>query len=151
MAEPQQAAPQFALQRIYLKDVSFETPNSPRIFTQKWDPKIHVDLNSHAQALDPATYEVVLSITVTATVEEQTAYLVEVKQAGIFVIRNFPEQELGAMLNAYCPNILFPYGREAVSDLVNRGSFPQMLLAPVNFDALYAQRLAEQQQAAGSA
>ncbi|MBF0218610.1 MAG: protein-export chaperone SecB [Gammaproteobacteria bacterium] len=137
-AAPQQ---QFGIQRIYTKDISFETPNTPTIFTTKWEPEMNVEINSTATLIQEGLYEVVLRLTITAKVAEQTAYLVEVKQAGIFNVSGFDESGLGHMLHSFCPNILFPYGREVVSDLVTRGSFPQMLLAPVNFDAIYAQHL----------
>ncbi len=147
---PEQNGPQFALQRIYTKDISFETPNSPAIFTEKWEPSVNVDLNSASSLLQEGLYEVVLSVTVTAKVGEKTAYLAEVQQAGIFVMNGFNEQEMGGMLNSYCPNMLFPFAREAIADLVNKGSFPQLLLAPINFDALYAQHLQKQAQQEGS-
>ena len=141
---PEQNGPQFALQRIYTKDISFETPNSPAIFTEKWEPAINVDINSANTLLQEGVYEVVLTVTVTAKVGDKTAYLAEVQQAGIFVVNGFNEQEMGGMLNSYCPNMLFPFAREVISDLVNKGSFPQMLLSPINFDALYAQHLQAQ-------
>ncbi len=147
---PEQNGPQFVLQRIYTKDISFETPNSPAIFTEQWEPAINVNLNSANTQLQEGLFEVVLSVTVTATVGEKTAYLAEVQQAGIFVVSGFNEQEMGGMLNSYCPNMLFPFAREVISDLVNKGSFPQMLLAPINFDALYAQHLQAQSAKAGS-
>ena len=140
-----QASREFALQRIYVKDVSFETPASPGIFTEEWKPESNLNLNSSVNRLSDDTYEVVLTITVTTKVGDKTAFLVEVQQAGIFHIKGFPDHEMGHMLGAYCPNILFPYAREVVSDLVNKGSFPQLLLTPVNFDALYAQHMQEQQ------
>ncbi|HHH38140.1 MAG TPA: protein-export chaperone SecB [Sedimenticola sp.] len=139
---------EFALQRIYVKDISFETPNSPAIFTQEWKPESTLNLNSSVNRLDESSYEVVLTVTVTTKVDDKTAFLVEVQQAGIFAIRGFPENEMGPMLGAYCPNLLFPYAREVVSDLVTKGSFPQLLLTPVNFDALYAQHLQERQKQA---
>lgn len=139
--------PQFAIQRIYTKDISFETPNSPAIFTDKWEPQVNVDLNSSGTRLDEGLFEVTLSLTVTAKLGEKTAYLVEVQQAGVFTLQGFSEQDLGGMLHSFCPNILFPYAREVISDLVSKGSFPQLLLAPINFDALYAQHLQKQQQA----
>lgn len=144
---------QFALQKLYIKDVSFETPNSPTVFTQKWDPKVEFNLASNAQALQEGLYEVSLTVTVTVKLEDKTAYLVEVSQAGIFTLGGFNEQEIGPMLGSFCPNILFPYAREAVSDLVIKGGFPPMLLAPVNFDALYMQHVqqAQQQQPSPSA
>ncbi len=136
---------EFALQRIYVKDVSFETPSSPAIFTEEWKPESNLNLNSSVNRLSDDTYEVVLTVTVTTKVGDKTAFLVEVQQAGIFHVKGFSDNEMGHMMGAYCPNILFPYAREVVSDLVNKGSFPQLLLTPVNFDALYAQHLQEQQ------
>lgn len=143
---PEQNGPQFALQRIYTKDISFETPNSPSIFTAEWKPDVNVDLNTANSLIQEGLYEVALTVTVTAKVEDKTAYLAEVQQAGIFTLAGFGEKELSGMLHSYCPNMLFPYAREVISDLVTKGSFPQMLLAPINFDALYAQHM--QQQAA---
>lgn len=148
---PTPNGPQFAIQRIYTKDLSFETPNSPTIFTEKWEPQVNVDLNSSGNRLGEGLYEVILSLTVTAKLGEKTAYLVEVQQAGVFTMEGFSEQELGSMLHSYCPNILFPYAREVISDLVSKGSFPQLLLAPINFDALYAQHLQQQQKGKGEA
>lgn len=130
---------QFAIQRIYVKDLSFETPNSPAIFKDKWEPKVNVELNSKANKLGDNIFEVVLSVTVTATVDDKTAYLAEVQQAGIFTIAGFKDTEINHMIGSFCPNILFPYTREVISDLVTKGSFPQMVLSPVNFDALFQQ------------
>ena len=143
----EQAQQQFAIQKIYTKDISFESPNSPAIFTEQFQPKVSLELNTNGQGVAENVYEVVLSLTVTVKHEDMTAYLIEVQQSGIFSIKGFSEQEMGHMLGSFCPNILFPYAREAVSDLATRGGFPQLLLAPVNFDALYAQHMAEQQQA----
>lgn len=140
---------QFAIQRIYTKDISFETPNSPQIFTGEWQPSINVQLNTNANNLGNDHYELALTVTVTATQGENTAFLAEVQQAGIFLISGLPEEEMAPMMGIYCPNILFPYAREAVTDLVARGSFPQLVLAPVNFEALYAQQLQQQQDEAG--
>lgn len=144
----QQPGHQFAIQRIYIKDVSFETPNSPELFTQQWKSEVNLELNTNVNRLDNGVYEVVLQVTVTSKAGEKTAFLVEVQQAGIFTASGFSDPELGHMLNSYCPNILFPYAREVISDLVTKGSFPQLLLAPVNFDALYAQHLQQQKQQA---
>jgi len=146
MAEEQQAK-QFVIQKVYIKDVSFETPNSPVIFTQKWEPKVEFNLASNAQALENGLYEVSLTVTVTVKLEDKTAYLAEATQAGVFTISGFEEQELGPMIGSYCPTILFPFAREAVSDLVVKGGFPPLLLAPVNFDALYQQHVQQQQNA----
>lgn len=143
--QTQPNGPQFTIQRIYTKDVSFETPNSPAIFTEKWEPQVNVDLNTSGNKLAEGIYEVVLAVTVTTKLGDKTAYLAEVKQSGIFSIEGFSEQDLGGMLHSYCPNLLFPYVREVVSDLVSKGSFPQLLLQPINFDALYAQHLQQQQ------
>lgn len=140
----------FNIQKIYVKDVSFETPNSPEIFTQQWDPKVEFNLSSNGQQIQDGVYEVSLTVTVTVKIEEKTAYLVEVNQAGIFSASGFQNEEIGHLLGSYCPNLLFPYAREAVSDLVGKGGFPPMLLAPVNFDALYAQHLQQMQQPAES-
>jgi len=143
---PNQAQGQFAIQKIYTKDISFETPNSPAIFSEaKWEPEINVQLNSRAAQLNPGLHEVVLTVTVTAKQGDKTAFLVEVQQAGIFQAEGIDEAQMGHLLGSFCPNILFPYAREAISDLVSRGGFPQLLLAPVNFDALYAQHLQQQQ------
>lgn len=142
---------QFSIQKIYTKDMSFETPNSPKVFTEKWEPAVDFNLSTNANTLENSLYEVALTVTITVKSGETIAYLVEVVQAGIFALGGFNDQEMGPMLGSFCPNILFPYAREAVSDLVNKGGFPQLLLAPVNFDALYAQHLQQlQQQAAGS-
>jgi len=140
---------EFALQRIYIKDVSFETPNSPTIFTEEWKPESNLNINSNVTKLADDAYEVVLTITVTTKVGDKTAFLVEIQQAGIFAVKGFADAEMGHMMGAYCPNVLFPYAREVVSDLVSKGSFPQLLLTPVNFDALYAQHMQEQQKRAG--
>ncbi len=132
--------PQFGLQRIYLKDVSFETPNTPGIFREEWTPEINMQLNSKTIPLEEGLYEVVLTVTVTAKKEDTTGFLAEVQQAGIFHAAGFPKEQLNKMLGAYCPNTLYPFAREAVSDLVMKGGFPQILLAPVNFDAIYEQQ-----------
>ena len=138
---------QFSIQRIYTKDVSFETPNTPEIFMQEWKPQINVNLNNAVKDLGEGNIEVSLTTTVTATLGDKTAFLAEVTQAGIFLARGIPEEEMGPLLGIYCPNVLFPYVREVISDLITRGSFPQFLLAPVNFEALYAQQM--QQKAEG--
>ena len=144
----QSAEQKFAIQRIYVKDISFEAPNSPVIYTEKWEPQLNVELNSQASQLSEGLFEVVLNVTVTAKLGEKTAYLVEAQQAGIFELSGFDEQQMGHMIHSFCPNVLFPYAREVVGDMVNRGSFPQLNLAPVNFDALYAQHLQQNADAA---
>lgn len=152
MSEEQQAAEQpqgqFAIQKIYVKDISFEAPNSPQSFTEDWNPKSNLELNTNAQGIAEHAFEVVLSITLTVKNNDKTAYLVEVQQAGIFTIQGFGDSDLRGMLGSFCPNILFPYAREAISDIVTRGGFPQMLLSPINFDALYQKHLQQQAQQA---
>lgn len=140
-----QAEQQFAIQKIYIKDISFESPNSPAVFTEDWQPESNLELNTNGKKLDNNVYEVVLSLTVTVNNNGKVAHLVEIQQCGIFSIVGFNDNDLSHMLGSFCPNILFPYAREAVSDLVTRGGFPQLLLAPVNFDALYAQHLQQMQ------
>ena len=137
-AENQQ---QFALQKIYVKDLSFETPNSPAVFTQEWKPDVNVELDTKGKEIATDVHEVVLGITVTVKMDGNVAYLVEIHQAGIFTIKGFADNERGAMLGSYCPNVLFPFAREVISDLVTKGGFPQLLLAPVNFDAIYHEHL----------
>jgi len=135
---------QFALQKIYLEDTSFETPNSPEIFTEEWKPAVNIELQTSGKALADGVMEVVLIVTVTAKLDDKTAYLVEVHQAGVFTIVGFNDDERAHMQGSYCPSILFPYAREAISDLIGKGGFPQLLLAPVNFDALLAQHQQQQ-------
>ena len=144
-AADQPTGPQFALQRIYLKDSSFESPRSPAVFQSQWQPTINFDIKTKSDKIQESVYEVVLMLTVEAKLEDQAAFLVEVHQAGIFTARDFDEQQLEALLATVCPNILFPYAREVIDSLVTKGSFPQMLLTPVNFDALYAQHMQELQ------
>ncbi|MEK9713648.1 MAG: protein-export chaperone SecB [Thalassolituus sp.] len=137
----------FALQRIYTKDVSFEAPNSPAAFTKAWKPEVKLDLNTNGRKVDEQHYEVAVKVTLTAKNEGETAFLVELVQCGLFAAVNIPEQQLGPMLGAMCPNILFPYLRENIDNLVTKGGFPALMLAPINFDALYQQRVKEAQAA----
>ena len=139
MAENEQQG-QFGIQKIYIKDVSFETPHPPGIFKEEWNPKVNMDIANSTTRLSDDLHEVNLSVTITVSFEEKIAYLVEVQQAGIFLISGFPDEILGRMLATVCTNILFPFAREFVADLVMRGGFPQLLLAPVNFEALYLQQ-----------
>ena len=136
---------QFMIQRVYLKDLSYETPNTPAVFQQQWEPELNLEINTTHTKLEAGVYEVILSVTVTVSNQKATAFLVEVKQAGIFTIQNAPENQLDHLINSFCPNILFPYAREAITSQVIRGSFPQLVLAPINFDALYMQKMAEQE------
>ncbi|MGI9276015.1 MAG: protein-export chaperone SecB [Endozoicomonas sp.] len=142
MAENQQE-PQFALQRIYVKDLSFESPKAPEMFQAQWQPEVKLDLNTSNRPLENDMHEVVLSLTITvqngSEDNKETAFLAEVQQAGVFLVKGLGDEELHRTLGAFCPNILFPYAREAIDNLVLRGSFPPLMLAPVNFDALYMQ------------
>jgi preprotein translocase subunit SecB len=144
-------APQMSLQKIYVKDVSFETPNAPEIFNEQGQPEIKMNLNQKVKKIADNTYEVVLSVTVTCNILEKTAYLVEVQQAGIFSLTNFEENMMHQTLGTYCPNVLFPYARQLISDLVMNGGFQPLLLQPVNFDQLYAQQMQQAQAQAQTA
>ena len=137
-AEPAAKGPQFSIQRIYTKDISYEAPNAPAIFKKEWKPEVQLDLDTRSAVLDEGLYEIVLAVTVTAKLGEETAFLCEVQQAGIFAIGDMPEQNKAHMIGSFCPNTLFPYARETISNLVNRGTFPALNLAPVNFDAIFA-------------
>ena len=146
--QAQQTA-QFNIQRIYTKDISFESPNAPAVFTKEWKPEIKLDIDTSTNKLDENVFEVTLSVTVTAMLGEETAFLCEVQQAGIFAIGEMPDQNKAHTLGSFCPNMLFPYARETISNLVNRGTFPPLNLAPVNFDAIFAayvQKRAQQAQ-----
>ena len=133
------------LQNVYLKDCSYESPNGPRV-DGNWTPQISLDLQTTSNPLGPEVREVILTVTVSAKYGEATIFLVEVKQAGLFVIRNFSEEETKRAVSTYCPGVLFPYARAAISHLVTQGGFPQFLLPPVNFDALYAANMQQSPQ-----
>ena len=148
MSDEQQTDRQFAIQRIYTKDISFESPNAPQVFISEWEPKINVDLSTEIQALTEDTIQVVLTVNVVAKHEDKTAFLVEVQQAGIFLVKGFSEEELGPLMGIGAPNALYPYAREVVSDLITRGSFPQFTLQPVNFEQMYAQQMASKKESA---
>ena len=138
--------PQFSQQRIYVRDLSFEAPKSPEIFRQEWTPSVELDLNTRQKPLEGDFHEVVLTLSVTVKTAGEVAFIAEVQQAGIFLISGLDAAAMSHTLGAFCPNILFPYAREALDNLVTRGSFPALMLAPVNFDALYAQELQRMQQ-----
>ncbi|TXH04742.1 MAG: protein-export chaperone SecB [Nevskiaceae bacterium] len=140
---------QVLLQKIYLKDASLEVPLAPQVFTRQWQPQLDVQVNTQVAPLGNDAYNMVLSVTVTAKLGEDVGFLVEVHQAGVFTIAGFAEAELGTVLGGYCPGLLFPFAREAVADLVQRGGFPQLLLQPINFDALYLEH--QQRAQAGKA
>jgi preprotein translocase subunit SecB len=139
----QNTQPGFAIEKLYVKDASIEVPNAPQIFTNRTAPQVNVELGNSATRLDEGVFEVAIKVTVTAKIEETTAFLVEVTQSGIFGIRGIPDENLEMVLAITCPNILFPYAREAISDMVTRAGFMPVLLNPINFEALYAQQQAE--------
>lgn len=138
------AQPVFTIEKVYVKDLSLEIPNAPQIFLEREQPEVEVGLQSEANGLGDGIFEVVLTVTVTAKLGEKTQFLVEAAQAGIFQIRNVPDEEIEPVVAIACPNILFPYARETVSDTITRAGFQPVLLAPVNFEALYRQRLEQQ-------
>lgn len=145
VAAQQEETSQFSLQRIYVKDLSFEAPKSPEIFREDWSPNVELDLSTNQRGLEGDFHEVVLRLTVTVKTGEEVAFIAEVQQAGIFLIQGLDAASKAHALGAFCPSILFPYARETLDSLVVRGSFPALMLAPVNFDALYAQELQRMQ------
>lgn len=159
MAEDQQVAaevqqsqePVFGIEKIYVKDLSLEIPNAPQVFLQREVPQVGIELQNVAKSVDEGVFEVTITVTVTSKIEDKTVFLVEVAQAGIFQIRNVPQEGIEGLLGVACPNILFPYAREAVSDLVTRAGFPPVLLSPVNFEALFLQQKQHQAEQAGAA
>ena len=156
MAEDQVAAtqenseqdqqPVFGIEKIYLKDLSLEIPNAPQIFIQREAPQVSIELGNTTSMIEEGVFEVVITVTVTSKIEDKTVFLVEVAQAGIFQVRNVPAENLEMIAGVTCPNILFPYARQTVSDLVTRAGFPPVLLNPINFEALYAQQKQQQAQ-----
>ena len=151
IATDEQQQAQFQLQKIYMKDVSFEVPNSPQIFQEDGQVEIKLNLSQKVADLAEGVHEVVLTVTVTANLGEKTAYLAEVQQAGIFSIVGLPEQGRHAALNTLCPHTLFPYARRMITDLVAEGGFPPLVLQPINFDQIYTQRMQEAQEQANAA
>ncbi|MDH3979924.1 MAG: protein-export chaperone SecB [Gammaproteobacteria bacterium] len=139
--ETDQPKRQINTQKIYLKDVSFETPNSPQIFALDWKPEMTIDFGSTVQTVGDDFYEVIMSLTVTTKTEDKTAYLAEVHQAGVFMIQGFEEEELQRALNVACLHNIYPYACAAVSDIVSKGGFPQLALSPISFESVYRQRL----------
>lgn len=142
---------QLNLQKIYTKDISFEVPNAPQVFQSPGQPAVELNLTQRVNALSESVYEVVLSVTVTCKLEENTAYLAEVHQAGIFGVTGFEPAAKDAVLATYCPNVLFPYVRQIVSDMVQGGGFPPLYLQPINFDAIYAETLRRRAEAPAEA
>ncbi|HET7569946.1 MAG TPA: protein-export chaperone SecB [Gammaproteobacteria bacterium] len=139
----------FKLEKIYLKDTSFESPRSPAVFSQQWQPEIALNLQTKVEQVAETAYEVVLTVTVEANAESQPIFLVELQQAGIFTVAGFDDEQRGQLLGGFAPGVLFPYAREAIGELVAKGGFPQLLLQPVNFDALYQQQRQQADLAAG--
>ena len=148
--EGQQAEQQFVLQRVYVKDLSFESPGAPDIFRKEYQPAVNVDLRTRSTTIDEHNYEVTLTITVTAKIGEETAFLVEVQQAGIFLIRGLEGEDLRRVLGIFCPQVLFPYSREVIDSTVVKGTFPALMLAQVNFEGLYLQAMQQAQQQAAA-
>ena len=150
-AQPDQnTQPGFGIEKLYVKDASIEVPNAPQIFTERTPPQVSVELGNSAARLDDGVFEVAIKVTVTAKIGDKTAFLVEATQAGIFAIRNVADENLDIILGVTCPNILFPYVREAVSDMVTRAGFAPVLLNPINFEALYMQQKQQQAENAGA-
>ena len=148
MADQDQSASakQIGIQKIYVKDLSFESPHTPAVFTKSdWSPKTNLNLRSSHTPGSENNHEVVLTVTIEAKEDEQVFFLVELQQAGLFHIAGYSDDEFKAIVGSYCPNILFPYARESVANIVSKGGFPEFLLQPINFDALYAQGLAQAQ------
>ena len=141
----QDEQPVFGIEKLYVRDLSVEVPHAPEIFLEREAPQVEIQLNTTGRNVDEGIFEVVLTVTVTATLNEKTVFLVEVGQAGIFRIMNVPGEQVEPLVAVACPNILFPYARETISDAITRAGFPPVLLAPVNFEAIYRQRLEQQQ------
>ena len=131
---------EFVIHRLFIKDLSFEAPHSPKTFNKEWKPEVEVHLDFASEHLEGDLYDVTLTVTNTTKLKDETAFIVEVKQAGIFLVRGFKKEQQEELLGSLCPNVLFPYAREVISNMVNRGGFPPLYLAPVNFDAIYQQR-----------
>ena len=146
----EQQVPQagFAIQKIYLKDISFETPSGLEAFTKAWKPNVQQDLNIQVTPVEEGLFEVLLLLTVTARIDDKVVFLVEVKQGGLFLINGLDGIQLSHAINTLCPQILFPYARETIDSLLTRGGFPPLMLAPINFDAVFAQAVMQAQQQA---
>jgi len=139
----EQLQPIFAIEKIYVKDLSLEIPNAPTIFLERETPEINMQLGGKNQTIDEGLYEVLLTVTVTAKIKEKIMFLIEAQQAGIFRIQNLSDEEIDPVLGIGCPNILFPYLREVISDVVTRAGFPPVILSPVNFEGIYQQKKTE--------
>lgn len=147
-AAAQDNGPAFAVQRIYLKDLSFETPMGATAFQKQWQPKVNQDLNTKSAKIADDLYEVSLRLTITVTIEDETVYLLEVDQAGLFAIRGLEPPQITQVINTTCLNLLFPYAREAIDNILTKGSFPALMLPPINFDALFASAVKQAEQQA---
>lgn len=147
----QNQQPVFGIEKLYVKDLSVEVPNAPEIFLEQEAPQVEIQLNTSGRAVGEGVFDVALTVTVTAKIGEKTMFLVEVGQAGIFRIQNVPEEQLEPLVAVACPNVLFPYAREVVSDAIVRAGFQPIVLQPVNFEGMYMQRLQEQQAQAAPA
>ncbi len=142
--------PQVGVQKIYVKDASFEAPSAPHIFQEQGQPQVQLNLNQTVNGLADGVYEVVLAVTVTCKIADKNAYLAEVKQAGVFSLSGFDQANLHGVLGTFCPNTLFPYARQAISDMVLAGGFPPFLLQPINFDQLYLEQMRRRSSEAAS-
>lgn len=145
-AQAEQPQSAFAIQRVYVKDLSFEAPNTPQVFLDEWKPMVDIEIQNRSVQLNDETHEIILRVMLSAKIGEKVAFIAEVQQAGIFTITGMTAEQLGPIVGSYCPNILFPYAREAIASLITRGGFPTVNLAPVNFDAAYQQHLQQMQQ-----
>lgn len=145
MSEQEVQQPEFQIQRIYIKDLSFESPHSPEIFLEEWQPEVDLEVEHQMQQVDDTTYEVGLKITVTVKNNDKSAFIAELHQAGLFHIAGVEGVHFEHAIKGVCPNILFPYARETISDMVARGTFPQFLLQPINFEAAFVEELQRQQ------
>ena len=146
-AAAEQQQPQFGIQKTFIKDLSFETPMGVKVFTQNFQPQINMDVNTRGSKVADNQHEIVLTLTITAKQEEETAFIIEIQQAGLFAISGFPDEQLRHVLGAVCPNFLFPYAREAVDGMAVKGGFPPLQLAPIDFDGLFRQQMQQQAQA----
>ncbi|MCF6765603.1 protein-export chaperone SecB [Thiotrichales bacterium 19S3-7] len=141
----EQAEVNFLIQKVFIKDLSFEAPNTPAIFKPNWQPETNMELNTASNKLDDNTYEVELTVTVSAKNDNKSAFLAEVKQTGIFLLEGIADDQLNHALGSFCPSILYPYAQEAIRNLITRGGFPDLHLTPINFDALYMQKMQQEQ------
>ncbi len=148
--EGQAPETQFSIQRVFLKDCSFESPRSPTVFQAEWKPQVTFDLKTRSSKIVDDAYEVVVQITAEAKLEDQTAFIVEVHEAGIFTLKGYEDEQMEVLLGSVCPNIVYPYARESIDSLIVKGTFPALMLAPINFDGLYQQQKQQAAQAAGN-